>query len=70
MKKRLRVLDNVARERSAFILQVSSLILVKLRPARLERAIFAFGGRRLIHWATGAKNKRVLSFEFGNLIQN
>ena len=26
----------------------------KMHPARLERAIFGFGGRRLIHWATGA----------------
>jgi hypothetical protein len=29
----------------------------QMRPARLERAIFAFGGRRLIHWATSAKRK-------------
>ena len=28
-----------------------------LRPARFERAIFGSGGRRLIHWATGAKTK-------------
>ena len=40
-----------------FIPHPSAFILQKLHPARLERAIFAFGGRRLIHWATGAKRK-------------
>ena len=33
---------------------------MKVHPAGLEPAIFASGGRRLIHWATGARRTRFI----------